>query len=289
MSNATKTWKQGSGFVCILSLAVAMSACGEDSSAPDTVRPVNPPVAPSVMPEDTVQAYEYLSRSLEACEDQQDECTAAAAGDAAKIAACDSDAAACKQKTDAAADHARDNLSRDTNSCWKRCRHDDDDAGTATNDDDAGMGDMDDCVGHHTPAIPLCIFHFVGCLRDVGHDKPADPRNAIFACVKDADQCFRDAFEARRRDERGNHGRGHDDAAGQGAAGSPASTGAGSGAAGSSAAANGGGMGGSSGSAGAAGASNGWGRGPSGRNGNGNDNGGNQFPFGREGKKPGRN
>src|SRR3954451_22849567 len=110
--------EHGIGLACILSLAAMTPACGEDATTPAT----------SASSDDTAQAYEALSASLQACEDQQDACTTAAAADATKLASCYSEAAACKQKTEAAAEHARGNLERDTHSCWKRCRHGDDDA-----------------------------------------------------------------------------------------------------------------------------------------------------------------
>jgi hypothetical protein len=251
-----------------------MSACGEDTSTPTSSIP------PS---EDTAQAYEALSRSLEACEDKQDACTAAAAGDATKVAGCESQAADCKQKTEAAADHARDNLARDANSCWKRCGHGDDDAGTA-NDDDGGTEDMHGCVEHHAPPIPGCVFSLVDCLRDVAKSRPKDPRAPIFACISDADACFRDAFEARRDGDRGNHGPG-------GNQGQLAGQGASAGGAGSPAPAANGGSGGNAGSGGAAGSSNGWGngwgqgQGPGGWNWNNSGPGKLPTPFERGGKR----
>jgi hypothetical protein len=230
--NPMITWERGIELACILSVAAVMSACGEDAATPTTSAPTD----------DTAQAYEVLSQSLKACEDQQDACTTAAMSDAAKLAACDSDAAGCKHNTEAAAEHARDNLSRDTNACWKKCRHDDDDAGISS-DDDAGTDDMHGCIEHHAPRLPSCVLGFLGCLHDAGLRKGDASREEIVACIQEADSCFRDEFTARRDAERGHrgHGRGGDQA-GTGAAGSPPVTNPAAG-----------GAGGATGSAGAAG------------------------------------
>jgi hypothetical protein len=226
IQNQKITWDRGIQLARILSVAALMSACGEDAS-PSTSAPSD----------DTATAYEALSASLQACEDQQDACVTAALGDAAKLAKCDSDAAACKQKTEAQAEHARGNLERDTNSCWKKCRHGDDDAGAA-NDDDGGMEDMHGCIEHHAPRLPRCIGGIVSCLHDAGLRKGDATRAEIIDCIQAADQCFRDEFAARR----GHGGPGQSGGnAGRPAAGSPApAAGSGGSSAGSPAAGSGG-------------------------------------------------
>jgi hypothetical protein len=211
----TISWERALELACILSVTAVMSACGEDTLTPAT----------SAAGDDTAQAYEALSVSLQACEDQQDACTTAAAGDPAKLATCDSDAAACKQKTEAAAAHARENLARDTNSCWKRCGHSDDDAGAVSSDDDGGTEDLPGCVEHHTPRVPSCVKGLLGCLHDAGFKKGDASRDELVACIQEADVCFHDQFAAKRAEKRGR-GRGRGDEAGKGAAGSVAVAGA---------------------------------------------------------------
>jgi hypothetical protein len=205
-------------------MAAVMSACGEDASTP----------TPSATADDTAQSYEALSASLQACEDQQDARTTAANGDATLLASSDREAADCKKKTEAAAEHARDNLARDTNSCWKRCRHDDDDAGAPiSSDDDGGTDDMHGCIEHHAPRLPSCVLGLLGCLHDAGLRKGNATREELVMCIQEADSCFRDEFAARREAERGHRGPGRGgNEAGKGAAGStpvpsPAAGGAG--------------------------------------------------------------
>jgi hypothetical protein len=192
------------GLLCV----AALSACGEDGAATPTSAPGD----------DTATAYEALSASLQACEEQQAACTTAAAGDATRLMNCEAQAAACKQKTEAAADHARENLSRDTHACWKRCRHGDDDAGTATSDDDAGTADMHSCIERHTPRVPRCVADLLRCLHDAGLRNGDATRDELVQCIQAADSCFRDEFAARRgrRHGRDNDDNGQDD---QGAAG----------------------------------------------------------------------
>lgn len=216
------TWERTLELACILSVMAVMSACGEDATTPAT----------SAAGDDTAQAYEALSLSLQACEDRQDACTTAAAGDAVKVDSCETEAAACEKKTEAAAERARENLARDTNSCWSRCRHSDDDAGAVSSDDDAGTEDMHGCIEHRAPRLPACVRGLLSCLRDAGFKKGDASREELVACVQEADACFRDEFAARRAEKRGRRGdEGRGDKAGKGAAGSPA---AGSGSGGSS-------------------------------------------------------
>jgi hypothetical protein len=205
----TIAWERGIELACILSSAAIMSACGEDASTPATSAPGD----------DTASAYEALSASLQACEMQHDACLTAAGSDAAKTASCETDAAGCKQKTEAAAEHARENLARDTNSCWKRCRHDDDAGAIETNDDDGGTEDMHGCIEHHTPGLPNCVVGLLSCLH-AGVKSGNASRGDLVACIQKADACFRDEFAARREAERGH--RGHGNEAGKSAAGSPA-------------------------------------------------------------------
>jgi hypothetical protein len=215
------------GLLCV----AALTACGEDGSATPTSAPGD----------DTASAYEALSASLQACEEQQDACTTAAAGDTTRLMNCDAQAAACKQKTEAAAEHARENLSRDTHACWKRCRHGDDDAGTITSDDDAGTDDMHGCIEHHTPRLPRCVSGLLSCLHDAGLRKGDATRDELVQCIQEADSCFRDEFAARRGRGRGRgddngsgqgNGRGDHGAAGTSAAGAAGASAAGTGATG---------------------------------------------------------
>jgi hypothetical protein len=207
----TITWERALELACILSVTAVMSACGEDTSTPTT----------SAAGDDTAQAYEALSLSLQACEDGQDACTTAAAGDAVKVASCDSEAAACTKKTEAAAARAKENLARDTNSCWKRCGHSDDDAGAVSRDDDGGTEDLPGCIEHHAPRLPSCVGGLLSCLHDAGFRKGDASRDELAECIQEADACFHDKLAARRDEKRG---RGRGDEAGKGAAvaGSPA-------------------------------------------------------------------
>jgi hypothetical protein len=219
------TWERALPLACILSVTAVMSACGADATTPAT----------SAAADDTAQAYEALSLTLQACEDQQATC---ATGDAAKVASCETEATACKKKAEAAAEHARENLARDTNSCWKRCAHSDDDAGAVSGDDDGNTEDMHSCIEHHAPPLPGCVRGFLNCLHDAGVKKGNASRDKLVACIQEADACFHDELAARRAQKRGHGGRdGRGDEAGKGAAGSAPAAGspavAGSGGAGS--------------------------------------------------------
>jgi hypothetical protein len=197
------------GLLCV----AAWTGCGEDGAAPPT----------SATGDDTASAYEALSASLQACEDQQAACTTAAAGDAAKRMDCEAQAVACKQKTEAAAEHARENLARDTHACWKRCRHGDDDAGAITSDDDAGTDDMHGCIRRHTPRLPRCVAGLLSCLQDAGLRSGDATRDELTQCIQEADSCFRDEFAARRGRDRGRgNGRSDQPGSGAGAAGTGA-------------------------------------------------------------------
>jgi hypothetical protein len=222
----TRKWISLTGLLCV----AVWTACGEDGATPAT----------SAAGDDTASAYEALSTRLQACEEQEDSCTTAAAGNPALIMNCQTQAAACQQKTEAAADHARENLSRDTHACWKRCRHGDDDAGM-TSEDDGGTEDMHGCIERHTPRLPRCVLGFLSCLHDAGSLRRREvSRDELGACIEEADTCFRDEFAERRAERRGR-GRGESDhggKAGTGAAGtgavSPAAAGSGGSAGGKS-------------------------------------------------------
>jgi hypothetical protein len=224
------TWDRTVGLACILAAAAVMSACGEEAATPTTSAPTD----------DTASAYEALSASLQACEERQDACTTAASGDATKLASCESEAAGCKQKTEAAADHARENLARDTNACWKKCRHGDDDAGAVSSEDDGGTDDMQGCVEHHAPRLPRCVLGLLSCLQSSGIRKGDATREELVTCIQAADTCFRDEFKARREEARGDRGRRGDEAGTGAAGGTPVTSPAAGGAGGAAAAGRGG-------------------------------------------------
>lgn len=218
-----RKWISLAGLFCV----AVWTACGEDGATPAT----------SATGDDTASAYEALSASLQACEEQEDSCTTAAAGNPVQITNCQTQAAACKQKTEAAADHARENLSRDTHACWKRCRHGDDDAGMSTSDDDGGTEDMHGCVERHTPRLPRCVLGFLSCLHDAGSLRRREvSRDEVGACIEEADTCFRDEFAERRAERRGR-GRGNGDHGGKAGTGAAGTGSAGTGAAGAAGAA----------------------------------------------------
>lgn len=181
--------------------AALLSACGQD--------PVSTPTTTSAG--DLSSAYESLSRDLQACEDAQDACTTAAAGDAAKVKTCDDQAAACKQKTKPAEDAAKKHLCAAAEGC-ARGHH----------DDDAGPGeDVHHCVEHHAPKMPsqTCIKDLFECLDKAGIRSSSmtltdAEKAAITTCAETAHTCFMSDM-ADRRHNGGDHGDHH--AAGAGA------------------------------------------------------------------------
>ncbi|MET0388019.1 MAG: hypothetical protein ABW321_18750, partial [Polyangiales bacterium] len=118
-------------------------------------------------------AYAALSVSLDACEEKQAECVAAAAGDVTAIAACDTAAETCVGSTREMARNARDRLCDDAEGCVRdhgcRGRGRDDDAGVSDGDADGGADDEScrgrrECVARNAPQIPECVETLWECL-----------------------------------------------------------------------------------------------------------------------------
>jgi hypothetical protein len=177
--------------------AALLSACGQDSVSTTT---------PSSS-DDLSTTYESLSRSLQACEDAQDACTTAAAGDATKTKACDDKAAACKEKTKPAEADARKHLCDAAEGC-ARGRHDRDDDGGVSGDD------MHHCMERHAPkSSPSCNKDLFACLDKAGIRESSmqlsdAAKAAITACAETAHTCFMTDMEGRR------HGGDHNAAGG---------------------------------------------------------------------------
>lgn len=175
--------------------AALLSACGQDSPASTTS---------SI--DDLSSAYELLSRNLQACEDEQEACTTAAAGDAAKIAACDEKAAACMAKTKGAEANAKKRLCDEAEGC-ARGR-----GGRGGRDDDGGPGDRRDCMGGgrgpRGTGNSACMDQLFECLDKAGI-RSSNPqltdaeKAAITACAETAHKCFMDDMAEGRRRGRG--------------------------------------------------------------------------------------
>jgi len=168
--------------------AALLSACGQDSVSTAT---------PSSS-DDLSSAYESLSRSLQACEDAQDACTTAAAGDAAKTKVCDDQAAACKEKTKPAEADARKHLCDAAKGCARG--HHDDDGGVR-----GPGGDMHHCMEQHGPksGSPSCMKDLFTCLdkagiRESNMQLSDAAKAAITACAETAHTCFMTDMEDRR-------------------------------------------------------------------------------------------
>ena len=199
--------------VCSLFAAASFLACGAEE-----------PAAVSSNEDDSAAAYAALSKSLEACEDQLDDCTTEAAGDPTKQAACDAAGMRCNQQAQGAEEHARASLKHDADRCKKHGK--DEDAGT----EDGGAGDMHGCIGRHAPKLPMCVKELLSCLDDAGLRKHDATPKEIGACLHDAHDCFK-AELAKKRDARRaeRKERGKPKPVGSPMAGAPASNAAGSG------------------------------------------------------------
>ena len=190
-------------------VALVLSACGQ--SASDT--------APSASVADTASAYLALSDKVERCQEAKDACVAAAAGDAAAIAVCETEAEACIAETRAAQDDARRRLRDDAEGCVRECRegHSDADGGV----DEGGPMDTRGCMGRRRAAVDsACFDDLYACLDATGVLMNGSAmqiddatREAITACVETAHGCSMTDMRG-RRGPRGP-GRQRDGAAGE--------------------------------------------------------------------------
>ena len=179
------TWKSAGMMACGAVAAALFVACGQDAAAGTD----------ETASSDTASAYAALSASVQGCADKKEECVTAAAGDAAKLAACDAAAESCMQKTQSAQSDAKRRLRDDAEGCMRRhgCRGDDD-AGV----DERTRPDMHDCVGRSAPvASSECRKDLFDCLDKTGlkqstaqTDLDQATKDAIVACVQTAHTCF---------------------------------------------------------------------------------------------------
>ena len=182
------TWHCGIVLACTLAAGASLPACGEDAG----------PNAPFAGTDDPIAAYEALSIQLEACEEREAACTAAAGGDPAQLAACDSAADGCKAEAAPTEARAKDSMRRGAD----RCR-DEDDAGTAEEDAGPGGGDRHGCIERRFPNLQKCVRGLVQCLDDADFFGRNATREQVDACFEGGHACFIEelsAWRASRRD-----------------------------------------------------------------------------------------
>jgi uncharacterized membrane protein YgcG len=153
-------------------LGVALfSACGTDA-----------PTSSTGTGGDAVLAYEALSAKLQACQDDADACTTAAAGDATKLAACTAAETACKDKLKADEQQARGSLRGAAAGCFND--GDDDDAGPQG----ACGRRRHACLQQRTPHNSECLESLFTCLETKA-GPGAQQDAALNACVDAAHTC----------------------------------------------------------------------------------------------------
>jgi hypothetical protein len=170
------TWKSG-----LMACGAALfAACGQDAATSDGT--------------DAASAYAELSASVQACADKKDQCVADAAGDAAKVSACDTAAEACMQKTQGKQAEARRRLDDDAQGCMRQ--HGSKGAGGAGGGTAAGS-EMHKCVERHAPSASACMPDLFACLDKTGlkmstpgADLDQATKDAIVACVQTAHTCI---------------------------------------------------------------------------------------------------
>jgi hypothetical protein len=188
------TWNHGIRAAQGAMLAALFCACGGSDSASS---------GSTVATSDTASAYEALSASLAACADDKDACVTAAAGDASKLAACDTEEAGCKKKTEAASNNVRQRFCDDAEGCVRGRHCDDEDAGTHMS---CGP-QVHECIQGRAPSGNAdCMRTLFTCLDDTGiresnaqtqlDDKT---REAIVACVQTAHECIVDEMASARQ------------------------------------------------------------------------------------------
>jgi hypothetical protein len=187
-------------------LGVALfTACGADA-----------PTSSTGTSADAVLAYEALSAKLQACQDEADTCTAAAAGDATQLAACTAAQTACTDKLKGDEQHARGDLRNAAAGCFRD--GEDDDAGPQ-----GACGRRHHaCLEQRTPRDSQCLETLFTCLMTKAG--PGAQQDAgLNACVDAAHTCVMSNMSARGRGGpsagkpgAGNGGPGHGSQAGSG-------------------------------------------------------------------------
>lgn len=216
-------------------VALALTACGQSTDGASQ---------PSADASDTATAYLKLSDDVKACQDAKDTCVTDAAGDATKLAACDTDAQSCIDKTQADQSNARKHLRDDAEGCVRECRghrhHDGEDAGSddTTVAADGGATSTRDCFGRrgNAPAFnEQCRDDFFTCLDTTGvrmssgMDLDDATKEAVVKCVETAHSCFMSDMMSRGGRGPGQGGPGRGGPGHRGAAGEPAHDAAGAG------------------------------------------------------------
>ena len=156
--------------LALLSVALFMG-CGAEAST-----------SGSASSDDPNLAYEALSAKVQACQDENDACTTAAAGDATKTAACDTAQMACVDKTKTEQKQARDSLARAAGGCFR-----------AGDEDDAGPEGPcgrrhHSCLMQHGPNDSQCLEALFSCLEKKAGAGPMQDAG-LTACVDAAHSC----------------------------------------------------------------------------------------------------